>query len=444
MTNSQKKETKKETKLMNLTDRCKNIINTSNGTSGYLPNNNYFRTNSLGKGSYGSVYTVYDNNGNQFALKLFDKNEEDETLDLSTMREISMMRILRNNNGYEGILQIKDIINQNGLLGIIMPKFNFNLQDSIINKFFKKRKQKIIFIHHLLSAVAFLHDNNIIHRDIKSENIMINNEGLPVLIDFSIAKFLFHHNDYNNHTKISKNHTGDIGTPTYMAPEVYHNKSYGTNIDIWSLGIVILEIILNKQLPVVKDKAAFRLVKNLKLTLPDKPIPNLIRKMLTEDPNKRPEARNLLENTQLFKKYDLSTPSIKIIDPLSIAITYKNTKITINKNIKSLYRILEFENPLTLLSAIKFEQVSNICPLYCLLFAMKLFEKEQYDLEDCEELDNTLPEDISYFDLNNYKKSEFIIFDAMKYCLFNFQNEILSYKKNKKKTKKKQKKKQKK
>ena len=94
----------------------------------------------------------------------------------------------------------------------------------------------------ILSAVAFMHSHNIIHRDLKFDNIMFENmdENSPVkVIDFGLAK---------KHSSRNKYVTGFGGTVTYMAPEILREMPYSSKADIWSVG-VICYMLLASEMP---------------------------------------------------------------------------------------------------------------------------------------------------------------------------------------------------
>ena len=84
-----------------------------------------------------------------------------------------------------------------------------------------------------VNAVHFLHQNNIIHRDIKPENILLGENGLVKLCDFGWAKEL----------TINKRSTF-CGTMEYMAPEIVESEKYDFSVDVWSLGILLYELIM--------------------------------------------------------------------------------------------------------------------------------------------------------------------------------------------------------
>jgi len=95
------------------------------------------------------------------------------------------------------------------------------------------------YIVQTLNGLSYLHDNNIIHRDIKGSNILVNEEGIVKLADFGASKKL-------------KNAAGDMmmsltvrGTPFFMAPEVYEEK-YSSKADIWGIGCVAFQMVTAK------------------------------------------------------------------------------------------------------------------------------------------------------------------------------------------------------
>lgn len=84
-----------------------------------------------------------------------------------------------------------------------------------------------MYIAQLAHAISHLHDQKIIHRDIKLDNIMIEENGYLKLIDFGVSKKLI-----NETTKTT------VGTTLYMAPEIIQRLEYGVSVDWWALGVV--------------------------------------------------------------------------------------------------------------------------------------------------------------------------------------------------------------
>jgi serine/threonine protein kinase len=144
----------------------------------------------------------------------------------------------------------------------------------------------------------------------------------PVLIDFSLAKvvdpqILYGASYASLVAKAAKEcptksgeteptHTSEVGTPTYRAPEVVDRKPYGLPSDIWSVGVVLLELMGGACLEAVKDNGATRIISERLQELKDQPFPNLIRGLLQVDPEKRLTARQALDS-EVFRKFGCAT-----------------------------------------------------------------------------------------------------------------------------------------
>ena len=85
----------------------------------------------------------------------------------------------------------------------------------------------------ILFGLNYLHEQKIVHRDIKASNIFVDSEGRVKLADFGIARVIDH---------TMRTHTQALGTPRYLSPELCANKPPTTKSDIWALGCVLYEL----------------------------------------------------------------------------------------------------------------------------------------------------------------------------------------------------------
>jgi serine/threonine protein kinase len=419
---------------------------------------------------------VYNDAGDEMALKVFEVDEDHDTMELGTLREISILRILRGENAHPNIVQLIDIQEATeegdcgvGNLSMAMPLYKMGdlkgaVKRGIIAPGLAGRRQRVEIAHGLLSAVAYLHDNHIIHRDIKSDNVMITMPGddeeekiVPVLIDFSLAKFI---GGSNAILPPGATHTGDIGTPTYTAPEVVARKNYGLPSDLWSVGVVLLETLIG-ELSVDRDKAAARLIEEKKESLADSPFATLIRGLLDKDIDRRLTAREALA-LPVFEKFGLAIPPVRVVDIDSAFPTDEdaiaNEESTVNnasanvlkpingnkrmktskqqkvsprdKLITKLCKELECKNPKTEMAAAvfakKMEQVDDELDdientqtlLDCVVLACRFYEEELISLQELEEDDGGYFTSFKCFDIETYRDNETAIFSSMDYSLY--------------------------
>jgi serine/threonine protein kinase len=449
-------------------------------SSGTLPLSTYHRAQALGEGTFGSVVAVYTNDGEEYALKLFlkDDNEERSGMDLGALREISILRILRGDNGHSNIVPMVDVKGEfeedeedfgagtGGCVAMAMPLFKSGTLADALDKGILKacpKRIKVIIAHEFLCAVAYLHDNGIIHRDIKTDNLCLQaNEGdgsfSPVLIDFSLAKLvdgtMYTAKNGSTSSPFSKQetettHTCEVGTVTYTAPEVVDCKPYGLASDMWSVGIILMEMLQNHTLEATKNKEGFKKIQELKETLPDQPFANLVRGLLTVDPDKRLTARQALESP-LFRKFGLEPPPVKLIDihnalPIeeeheeqdfienakpnkSAGKKPKKNPILVKrmKLIRKLCNELDCRHPMTAYAALVYSQqmylqiddllddlTESQTLLDCVVLASKFFETELIDIQELEGTGS-----FKDWSLEEFYDNEGTIWMLMDHCLY--------------------------
>ncbi|XP_077123853.1 protein kinase C delta type-like [Ranitomeya variabilis] len=135
----------------------------------------------------------------------------------------------------------------------------------------------------MVCGLQFLHGHNIVHRDIKPDNIMLDADGHIRIIDLGLAQ---------DGVSSSKNISGVTGTFHYMAPEVHRRKRYGAAVDWWSLGMVVSRMAAGR-IPFYNGpvkQMAFKAIINEKPKFPswlDADLKHLIKKLLRKDPQTR-------------------------------------------------------------------------------------------------------------------------------------------------------------
>lgn len=184
----------------------------------------------LGKGMFGKVFLVFDNKKQRlFALKTVDKKRIDafgihENLMLERKILLSLdhqmvLKLVKTFKDPERIYFLTEYVKGQDMFDVMRIYKNFSEIDV---KF---------YISCLCLVLEYLHQREIIYRDLKPENVVIDMEGYTKLVDFGTCKFL-----------TERTYT-IIGTPHYMAPEIILGHGYSHSADYWSLGVIMYELL---------------------------------------------------------------------------------------------------------------------------------------------------------------------------------------------------------
>ena len=257
----------------------------------------------IGKGGFGLVWKVIHKKTQKvYCIKVIKKDGIVQQKLVDQMnREIEIMYILNNPH----CLRLKNHFEDDTNFYLVMPLASKGQLYRVLKKFRKfDERTAAQILRETISALQYLHSFKppIIHRDIKPENLLLNEGGRILLADYGWSNF---------------NMEGDVrktfcGTPEYIAPEMLLKKGHDTRVDIWSIGILMFELLSGYSPFVAKsNQELYQNIRRLKIQWPKDMPPlakNLISKILKLNPADRPTFDEIL-NHQWFKQ-------TKIIKPL--------------------------------------------------------------------------------------------------------------------------------
>ncbi|XP_076722443.2 mitogen-activated protein kinase kinase kinase 19 isoform X3 [Callospermophilus lateralis] len=262
----------------------------------------------LGKGAYGTVYCGLTSQGQLIAVKQVTLDTSDKLATEKEYRklqeEVDLLKALKHVN----IVAYLGTCLEENIVSIFMEFVPGGSISSIINRFGPLPEMVFCkYTKQILQGVAYLHENCVVHRDIKGNNVMLMPTGIIKLIDFGCAKRLAWAGLNGTHSDMLKSMHG---TPYWMAPEVINESGYGRKSDIWSIGCTVFEMATGKPPLASMDRMAAMFYigahRGLMPPLPDHFSENasdFVRMCLTRDQHERPSALQLLKHSFLKRNH---------------------------------------------------------------------------------------------------------------------------------------------
>ncbi|NXJ85506.1 CDK3 kinase, partial [Trogon melanurus] len=193
----------------------------------------------IGEGTYGVVYKARNKRTGQLvALKKIRLDSETEGVPSTAIREISLLKELRHPN----IVRLLDVIHSQKKLYLVFEYLNQDLKKYMDSSRTGELPLSLVknYLFQLLQGVSFCHSHRVIHRDLKPQNLLINEAGAIKLADFGLARAF---------GVPLRTYTHEVVTLWYRAPEILLGcKYYSTAVDIWSIGCIFAEMVTRKAL----------------------------------------------------------------------------------------------------------------------------------------------------------------------------------------------------
>ncbi|XP_061593926.1 serine/threonine-protein kinase Nek1 isoform X2 [Cololabis saira] len=275
----------------------------------------YEKVKKIGEGSFGKAILVKSKeDGHQYVIKEIGISGMSNKERQESRREVAVLA----NMSHPNIVQYKESFEEGGALYIVMDYCEggdlfkkINSQKGVLFP----EEQILDWFAQICLALKHVHDQKILHRDIKSQNIFLTKDGTVQLGDFGIARVL------NSTVELART---CIGTPYYLSPEICENKPYNNKSDIWALGCVLYEMCTLKH--------AFEAgnMKNLVLKIIRGSYPpvsvhysqelrSLLAQLFKRNPRERPSVSSILDKPFLFCRIE------RFLTPQIIAQEFRHT-----------------------------------------------------------------------------------------------------------------------
>ncbi|KAM3654598.1 MAP/microtubule affinity-regulating kinase 4-like, partial [Ammospiza maritima maritima] len=193
---------------------------------------NYRLLRTIGKGNFAKVKLArHVLTGREVAIKIIDKTQLNPTSLQKLFREVRIMKGLNHPN----IVKLFEVIETEKTLYLVMEYASAGeVFDYLVSHGRMKEKEARAKFRQIVSAVHYCHQKNIVHRDLKAENLLLDADANIKIADFGFS------NEFSRGSKLDT----FCGSPPYAAPELFQGKKYdGPEVDIWSLGVILYTLV---------------------------------------------------------------------------------------------------------------------------------------------------------------------------------------------------------
>ncbi|XP_058056878.1 cyclin-dependent kinase 1 [Anopheles bellator] len=201
---------------------------------------NYQKLEKIGEGTYGVVYKARNKlTGELVALKKIRLETEDEGIPSTAIREISLLKELSHPN----VVQLQDVVMEESKLHLVFEFLSMDLKKYMDSRPAEKLLDPELvksYMYQITAAMLFCHKRRVLHRDLKPQNLLINQDGVIKVADFGLGR---------SYGIPVRHYTHEIVTLWYRAPEVLlGSHRYSCPVDIWSIGCIFAEMATRKPL----------------------------------------------------------------------------------------------------------------------------------------------------------------------------------------------------
>ncbi|KAK4686255.1 hypothetical protein P7C73_g3874, partial [Tremellales sp. Uapishka_1] len=276
---------------------------------------NYQLGDLLGRGASGSVYRALNFlTGETVAIKSISLLSLPPSSLPDIMSEIDLLKNLNHAN----IVKYKGFARDKESLFIVLEYCENGSLQSILKRFGKFPESLVaVYVSQVLEGLIYLHEQGVIHRDIKGANILTNKDGSVKLADFGVSSRAQGGGALTS-TGGTENDNEVVGSPYWMAPEVIEQSGASTASDIWSVGCVVVELLEGK--PPYGDlapmQALWRIVQDESMRIPEGASPivkDFLYHCFQKDPHLRISAKKLLRHPWMAsarKALETTSPTV--------------------------------------------------------------------------------------------------------------------------------------